>query len=310
MDSVRVSSIPTTQSAAGYPSKLYVLGPEDQIVIQGINVDELANKPMRIDANGEVNFPLVGIVHAGGLSVRDFEVRLNEKMKAYLRNPQLVVSVTEYRSQPVEVLGAVNTPGVHQLQGEKSLVEVISLAGGLRQDAGSHVTITREIAEGNLLLPGARTDASGRYATAGLNLKEVTSGLNPSENVVIKPHDIISVARAATIYVVGDVKKPGGFLLGENDSISVMQALALAEGAEHTANMSHARIIRGSETNGSRTEITCNIQKIFSGKEEDIGLQPRDILFVPSSTGKKVALCALEMAIQTGSGVAIFSAGR
>ena len=106
-------------TARGPAAQIYVLGPDDQIVVQGPNADDIANKPARIDAKGDVNFPLIGSLHAGGLTLHEFERLLNTRIGAFVRNPQLVVSITEYKSQPVSVFGAVNSPGSIRSKVEK-----------------------------------------------------------------------------------------------------------------------------------------------------------------------------------------------
>src|SRR5690349_11460928 len=104
-DAVPPSKSATSALPARGASKLYVLGPDDQIILQGPNAEELVNKPARLDANGDVTFPFIGSVHAGGLTVRDFERTLNDQLRTYLRNPQITVNISEYRSQPVSVVG-------------------------------------------------------------------------------------------------------------------------------------------------------------------------------------------------------------
>jgi polysaccharide biosynthesis/export protein len=296
----------TANTARGSAAQIYVLGPDDQIVVQGPNAEDISNKPARIDAKGDVNFPLIGSLHAGGLTLHEFERLLNTRIATFVRNPQLVVSVAEYKSQPLSVFGAVNSPGIYQIQGRKNLVEMISLAGGLRSDAGSAVTVTRELSQGRLALPGEHLDESGRYSTADLQLPDITAGRRPDQNIEAKAHDVISISRGTMVYVFGEVKKSGGFLMADQSSISLIQALSLAEGTERTADLKHARIIRNSSVPTKRQEISCDLGRILSGKAEDLGLRPQDILYVPGSTGKKVALRALETAVTTGSGIAIW----
>lgn len=283
---------------------LYVLGPEDQVMIQGPNADDVVGKPWRIDGRGDVLLPLLGSLHAGGLTVREFESVLNQRASSFIRAPQLVVTVVEFRSQPVSVVGAVNQPGIHQIEGHKTLVEMISLAGGLRADAGSTIHLTRS--EGRLPLFGEHLDATGKYSMADVKLRDITSGARPDEDIQILPHDVIAVSKAGSIYVIGEVNKPGGFLLGDENSMSIVQAVSLAQGAEKTANLKKVLIIRNSQSPTKRQEISCDLDKIIHGKAEDISLQAQDILYVPGSTGKKVALRALETAITTGSGIAIW----
>src|SRR5215469_13980265 len=104
----------------------YVLGPEDQITLQTLHAEELANKPLRIDLNGDLVVPMLGRVHAGGRTVRELELELKERLSKYVVDPDVGVTVMEFRSQPVSVLGAVNNPGVHQVQGRKTLAEMLS----------------------------------------------------------------------------------------------------------------------------------------------------------------------------------------
>ncbi len=284
----------------------YLLGPDDQLEISGPELSELANKPVRIDGDGDIQAPLVGRVHVSGLTVQQTEQELNKLLRTYIRDPQVVVSVAEVRSQPVSILGAVNTPGVHQVRGRKTLLEMLALAGGIRSDAGYSVRITRQLEWGCIPLPKTELDASGRFSVAELNLKKIMEAKNPEENIQIFPHDVISVPKAEMVYVIGEVKRSGGFVLGEHQSISVLQALSLAEGLNGTADARHARILRLKRDADQREELAVDVKDVLNGKKSDIALRGDDILFIPGSTGKKAALRALEAAIQTGTGLAIW----
>src|SRR6266576_381605 len=114
---------------------IYLLGPDDQLEISGPELNDVANKPIRIEGDGDIQVPLVGRVHVAGLTVQQAEQEINKALSKYIRDPQVVVSVAEMRSQPVSILGAVNTPGVHQVQGRKTLLEMLALAGGMRGTA-------------------------------------------------------------------------------------------------------------------------------------------------------------------------------
>jgi polysaccharide export outer membrane protein len=131
-----------------------------------------------------------------------------------------------------------------------------------------------------------------------VNLKEIMEGKNPEENIQIFPHDVISVPKAEMVYVIGDVKRSGGFVLGEQESISVLRVLSLAEGLGPSSQAQNSRILRVNPNGEQRTEIPVNIKAILSGKKKDIPLQRDDILFVPDSTGKKVLARAVEATIQ------------
>ena len=138
--------------------------------------------------------------------------------------------MAEYHSEPVSVVGSVGNPGVIQLRGRKTLVEVIALAGGLKPDAGNSIVITREIAHGRIPLPGATDDADGRFSIAKVNLRSVMEARNPQDNILVKTNDVITIPKAQLLYVVGEVQRPGGYALNEKDTITVLQAVALAGG--------------------------------------------------------------------------------
>jgi len=200
----------------------------------------------------------------------------------------------------------VNQPGVHQVSGHKTLLEMISLAGGVRPDAGYSIRITRQVEWGCIPLPGATVDASGRFSVAQVKTQDIMEAKVPEENIQILPHDVISVPKAELIYVTGAVKKSGGFILGEKQNMSVIQALSMAEGLGQAPDTKHAKILRMTPGADQRTEIPVDLKTILTGKGQDVPLQGNDILFIPDSTGKKIALRALEAAITTGSGVAIY----
>src|SRR5262249_49750802 len=145
----------------------------DVISIRATDAEEVSDKSLRIGSNGFINLPLVGRVQAGGLTTEELEQELITKLKPYVRKPEVTVSVVEAKSQPVSVLGAVNTPGVQQLQGRKTLMEMLSLAGGVRQDAGYSVKIVREKEWGPIPLPNAAPDPTGRFSVAEVNLKSI-----------------------------------------------------------------------------------------------------------------------------------------
>lgn len=284
----------------------YLLGPDDQLEISGPELTEFANKPERIDSEGDVQVPVVGRIHVAGLTVPEAEQALDQSLSKYIREPQVVVNVVETRSQPVSVVGAVNAPGVHQVQGHKTLLEMLALAGGLRQDAGYSVRITRQLEWGCIPLPTAVLDSTGKFSVAEVSLTKIMEGKDPAENIQILPHDVISVPKAEMVFVIGDVRRSGGFVLGEHKSISVLEALSLAEGLNTTADTRHAKILRLNRDADKREELPVDVKSLLTSKKQDVALQAEDILFIPGSTGKKAAMRALEAVIQTGTGLAIW----
>jgi len=248
----------------------------------------------------------LGRFTAAGLTVPQFEAELNRRLKTYIREPDIVVSIAEFRSQPVSVIGAVKLPGTHQLQGRKTLVEMIALAGGFREDAGNAVKISRALDWGKIPLPNAAVDPSGKYSVAEVRVKEMLEAVDPRNNILICPNDVISVPRAQLVYVIGDVKKAGGFILAEREEMSVLQALSLAEGVNLTADSKHARIFRTVPNAKQRQELPVDVKGILNGKTTDVPLLADDILFVPSSTAKRVGSRSAEAIVQAATGVAIW----
>ena len=271
----------------------YLLGPDDQIVIHAIDSPEISDKPFLIGMNGNITLPLLGRVEAGGLTVEQLEVALNARLKQYVQEPQVAVSVAEFRSQPVSIFGAVTKPVVIQLRGHKTLYEALSMAGGPgaggpTETMGSSLTLTRRRENGDIPLPGAKIDPTGQFSTVELNVQDILDGSNPAANIEMKQNDTISVSEANSkmIYVVGDVVHGGTFSLGGRETLSVLRALSLAGGLGRTALPERARIVRGSPGGAKPQEIPVNIKQIFNGKAEDISLLPQDVLVVPTSSRK------------------------
>jgi polysaccharide biosynthesis/export protein len=284
----------------------YILGPGDQIVIQTIQVKEIADKPFRLEANGTVNLPLAGRVDLNGLSLVQAEAAITKAVEKYYRDPDIAVTVGQFRTEPVSVIGAVGIPGVHEARGRTTLLEMLSSAGGVRADAGPVVKITRQQSSGPIPLANAR-DAGGGTTVAEVDLRSLIEARNPTENILVEPYDVIAVPNAEVIYVVGNVKKSGRIPLGGRTSMSALEALSVAEGLDQKAAPSHARIMRadGATPTAERKEIPVNLAKILSGKSPDINLEPNDILFVPNSSAKGITARAIEAALQIGTGVLI-----
>ena len=313
MGKVVIGLFLATAAAWGQTAKnTYLLGPDDQIAIRVLDLEEFAegatgkDRVYRIDLRGQVNLPLIGRLKVSGQTVEQFETTLVERLKEYLKTPSVTVMVAEYKSQPISVLGQVQTPGVHQLQGRRSLLEVISLVGGLKLEAGHQIKITRRIEYGAIPLPSAKTDGTGQFSVAEVSVKRILNAQSPEENIQIQPFDVISVPKAELVYVVGSVKRSGGFVLGDREKVTALQALSMAEGFDKEASNNGAKILRRPPDGGERQEILVALGDILKGRKADVMMEPDDILFVPSSVGKRLALRSIEAAITIGTGVAVF----
>ncbi len=287
----------------------YILGPGDLVQVSVLDMEEIGKYPSRIDIRGNLNLPVVGRVEAAGLTIDQLEAKITERLTRHLRAPDVTVSITEMQSQPVSVLGSVGKPGVQQVQGRMSLMEVISQAGGLRTDAGYSIRIARLREWGAIPLEGAREDETGRYYVAEVGISEILEGNAPAKNIPVKPHDVITVPKGQMVYVMGAVKKSGGFVLGERQTITVLEAVSLSEGFDRFAREGEIKIMRKTENPESRAEIAVNVKRILEGKDRDIALEADDILYVPLSGAKRATARSLEAAISVGSGIAIWRGG-
>jgi polysaccharide export outer membrane protein len=281
----------------------YILQPNDEITVRSLQVKEMADKAFRLDQEGRVNLPLIGRISLSGQTVLQAEELLVTKLKIYYVQPDLELNISNLHTDTVSVIGSVGAPGVHQINPKTTLLDALSAAGGVRPDSGPVVVITREPEHGAIKQPGAHTTISGE-SVAEINLKSLLAAGDPTENILLQPHDRISVPAAQVVYVVGNVKRAGGFPLGGKSDLSVLQALALAEGLDLHAAPERGRILR--RENGSDLQVPVNLKKILAGKAEDLTLRPNDILFVPNSATKAITSRTIEAAIQIGTGVAIF----
>ena len=278
------------------------LGPDDLLQITVFEAPEM-NRTLRVSANGEISLQLLGTVKAAGLTPRELELVLQELLRrSYMKDPHVGVFVQELQSHPVSVVGAVKKPDVFQIRGTKTVIEMLSMAEGLADDAGDTVRIMR----GAGLADGGKSGTSprqqveklntgdsadpiaqeGKAEIVKVNIKDLLESADPTLNVGVHPGDIVKVTRAGIVYVVGEVQKPGGFVLTNNENISVLQALALAQGLTRTSAKAQARIIRTDPGTGKRTEIPMDLGKILASKAPDPTLQPNDIVFVPNNSAK------------------------
>jgi polysaccharide biosynthesis/export protein len=310
----------------------YRIGPEDVLDINVFAAPEL-NRQVRVSASGEVSLPLLGGVRAAGLTPMQLELSLEETLRrTYMKDPHVSVFVRDMQSHPVSVMGAVRKPGVFQVRGPKTLLEVLSLAEGLSDDAGDTVIIMRgagssswsgfvaespdlgtepspataHIREASTSVSDLSPSVNSPGTVIQVNLKNLLDSTDPRYDPLVCPDDIVKVTRAGIVYVVGEVRKPGGFALKSNENISVLQAIALSEGLTRTAAKSGARIIRTDPQSGERRETVIDLSKIMTGKAPDPVLEPKDIVFVPNSAAKTTWSRGVEAAAQTLTGLVIF----
>jgi polysaccharide biosynthesis/export protein len=288
----------------GQSEKTAPLGPGDAIAIHALHVTEIPQQPIRLGEDGLLELPMIGSIKASGLTPAELAAEIRKRLDSFIREPEVSVDVVEVKSRPVSVLGAVKTPGTYQLNASKRLLDMIAAAGGADESAGSVVSVNRPRVSGPI--PVGDTVESAGYYSAQISLPDIVDGRRPDDNILILPNDVITVPRAKLVYVIGEVHKSGGFVLRERESMSVLQAISMAEGLTATAGSRSAKIIRPAEDGKPRTEIAVDVKSILAGKTPDVALHPNDVLFVPNSTSKNAALRGVETAIQMGTGIVIW----
>jgi polysaccharide export outer membrane protein len=283
----------------------YILGIDDRIVIQALHVEEIGESPATIDASGNISLPFVGSIKAAGLTTTELKDDITKRLARFYHDPDVRVTVSDYRSQPVSVIGSVKTPGIYQLHGKTTLIEMLSTAGGVMPEAGYRVQITRQLDCGRI--SGAETARDvGDASVADLNLGAVLGAKEANTNVTICPNDVIAVPKAKLVYVIGEVQKAGGFVLDEQETMSVLKALSMAEGLRRTAGPKNAKILRPNGGATERLEIPVNLSEVLQGKKPDLEMRADDILVIPNNLPKSAAMRGLEAAIQMGTGVVIW----
>lgn len=277
----------------------FVIGPEDTLTIQAPEVDEIS-RIWQVGASGDLKLPLIGKVRAAGLTVDQLEQQLVDRLKQYVREPQVSVHVSDVRSQLITVTGAVERPGLHPLRGDETLFDALNSAG-MQKDAGITLTVTRAKQYGPIPLTEARQDNEGKYTVAELDTRDVMDGRSAAANLRIAPNDIINVSRVKRlVHIVGEVVKPGAVELVTQDTVSLTQVLATAGGLTRTAAPHKVRITH-LNSQGLQSEVALvDLKKILSGKARDLELTSGDVIMVPSSQLAALAQTASLSAVNAG----------
>lgn len=256
------------------------IGPGDLLDLSVFNVPQLILK-VRVDSNGIVSLPLVGDIKLAGMTVREAQLAIAGKLieRQMVKNPQVSIFIEEAATQGITVYGQVNAPGIYPLMGPHKLYDAISAAGGFTAQAGHVVTI----------LHARLQDREEVIDLSG-------GGPPDRNNVPIYPGDTVIVSKAGVVYVLGEVNKPGGFLMEDNTSMSLLKAVALAGGSTKIASLKHVIIIR--KSSGTTVETEVSLERIYHAKATDVPLKAEDIVFVPLSNVKNYGAMGLQGAIQ------------
>ena len=258
--------------ASAQDDGLYRVGPDDELAIQIFNVEELS-RHYRVDAAGRIQLALVGPLDVGGHTLAETERLIAEQYgRDYLRNPQVSVSVAEYRSQQFTVLGAVARPQVYATPRRLTLVEAMAQAGGMASNAGNMIYLTDRV----------RDPDSAEMATRSLivDIDDLMDGARDL-NVVLGEGAIINVPPAGSVFVEGAVEKPGVY--SRQGDTTVLKAIAMAGGLKFEAQRSTIRVLRRSQASGQWSNDDVNFRRIRDNPADDSGLRDGDIVMVESS---------------------------
>jgi polysaccharide export outer membrane protein len=288
------------------------IGSGDLLHIEVFDVPELS-RDLRVSDIGEITYPLIpGKITALGLTPDQLEQKLGKLLieNGLVSHPQVSVFVKEQFSQPVSLVGAVQRPMVYQIIRPTTLLELLAQAGGVTDEAGSVVIVTRKghpIPDKN----GAAgpIDATGLDTqTIAIRLQDLLESGNPVYNIQIYGGDHVSVPRAGIVYVVGaGISQPGGYVLqSHGEQVTVLKAVALAHGLTGFAKADQAVIMRNNTDTGQKDMIPVHIKQIQNQKTDDVMMKSNDILYIPDSKGLKVLARGAEAALTVGTGLAIY----
>jgi len=270
-------------------SQEYLLGPGDIIQVTVFGIEDLKQKELALDSEGKVSLPFINDVGLMGLTPRESEVKIATLFEAsVMKNPQVSVSVKEYRSQFVNVLGAVLKPGTYQLTRRSFLVDALAMAGGLLADKAGLKAFVHRSGVGSIS-PAETVAGVAAKDTLEIDLVQLLEKGDISMNVPIYAGDVVSVPERVErfYYVLGDVNRGGAFEIKKGESISVTKALASAGGLLPTAKGNKTAILRQS-ADGTAKQIPIDVARLLKGQIPDMVLVQNDVVFVPGSTTKTV----------------------
>ena len=251
-----------------------LIGPGDLLHLQVYDTPEMEQRARVTDA-GNIPFSFLGNVHVASLTPEQAAKQIEGQLIAagVMLHPQVTVRVEAYATQNVSVMGEVQKPGPYEIDTPHKVVEVLALAGGLTYIADRHITIER-------------------YGTSKQKVEYYYSNAAASalsDDPMVYPGDTVVVSKAAVVYVLGDVLKPGGYPISTNDSrMTVLQAIALAGYANHTAAVGKSKLVRA--TPAGVQEIDLQVTAMAKGKKPDVALLPDDVVYVPFSFMRNVGV--------------------
>jgi len=249
----------------------YKIGAKDLLEISVFGLDEL-NKTVRVSEKGKISLPLLGEVEVEGLTSAEVEKKLRQLLEEkYLQDPQVTIFIREYQSKRVSVLGAVQKPGTYELLGRQTVLQLISQAGGLTEDAGNEIIVIRQLHD--------ETSTSFKIPIEDLIIKG-----DAKLNIPLEPNDVVNILvdRIVLVYVFGQVRRPGALQVKKSNIPTLLQAIAYAGGFSERASKGGVLLKRTNEY-GKEQNIKVNVKDIIKGKKKDIKLFENDVIYVPET---------------------------
>ena len=273
---------PEHKAAAQTGSSALLIGPGDEVEIAVYGAPDLSEHT-RVSAGGNISIPLIGYVQIAGLSSSEAEGAIEAKLRQdnVLNDPQVSVYVKEYTSSGISVAGEVAKPGFYSAIGPHRLYDVLQAAGGPTDKAASKVMINHR----------------DQIDTTTLDISKDPAQMAAS-NIELQPGDTVVVPKAGIVYVLGEVTRPGGYVLNSTGGITVLQIVAAAGGPTHVASAGKTRLLRRTESGFQEQGV--NLKKLLRGKTGDVAVHDQDIVFIPTS-GVKSALNASALVATAGT---------
>lgn len=305
------------------------IGSGDLLHIDVFDIPELTRE-MRVSESGDISYPLIpGKIAAAGATPFQLEEKIEQLLieNGLVTHPQVSVFVKEQVSHPVSVVGAVAHPMVYQIIRPTTLLELLAQAGGITDDAGGAVLITRSrpgaefvpVKESTTPSPNDAAAATADRAadpppeaeTITIQLRDLLDSGNSAFNVPVYGGDTVSIPRAGIVYVTGyGVAQPGGYVVqSRGEQITVLKAVALAHGLTGFAKADSAVILRRNPLTGQKDAIPVRIKQIENHKTDDVPMFSNDILYIPDSAGRKALAKGAEAAVGIGTGLIIYRGG-
>ena len=263
------------------PYRDYKIGPEDLLEISVFEEEKL-NKTVRVSSQGNISLPLLGILRVKDLTANELEKEIRDLLaEKYFQDPHVSVFIKEYRNQRISVMGAVEKPGVYDVTGQKTVLDMLAMAGGLKGGSAGQLLFLIGHPDRKKRSAKEKKDSDDQTPkTFVIDLEELLVKGDLTLNLPLTHGDVINIPVSGKIFVGGEVKRPGGFPL-QGKRMTISQAITLAGGLKYEANGSETKIFRYSEKGTEREILSVNVYAIQKGESEDPYLKENDIIIVP-----------------------------